>query len=1001
MINAARNRLIWKDFREVMPLFLAGCLAFFIIIAATCFSWWGTEGFKALGPIANLISPLNMFANVCGLVLGVLLFAPEKENRTTQLLSSLPINPRSIAMTKLGFGTVCLMFFVAVCYLSVAAVGMLFGKASTGWPPIAEITGNLFIPFVCFLWGVFWSLTLRSTVYALFAAAVSVLIAESISNVFLPEPLGLPSTSSTNALIIWVLRIPIIAALIILVNQALPNWLQDERASLRVPWSRNRPAIRAFSNDRRPRGVMTSLVWQSFRQNRTLLIASAIGCIAIAIIGIFTSDTDVFAWLLLTAYVVPLFASSFVFAADHHKDRYRFFQEQSEFGRQLWLARLLPVAVLVVVATICMPSGFDAISMLPSIHGSGYGVAEFFSNLGLMDGVLLHLTPLRVLAMLLTGMAIGQFFSMFMSSPVVSVVCSMMYGMLGFGWAILMMICDASLLLFLFPVAGILLITTLVQLPRWLADRKTVFDRYVPWLSVLVAALLVMVGFFVKRAVEVPALSNIGGFNQSQIAAAYDAASKETRLITNPSDAVRAVPDEELAASSKFLEALEMLVVPAAPDDQLFDRSRYFSSYSDLKLVHDLQPISLDEIVESNQRSLALIHEAIEQNGHPIFNVQSEVERKRRMHQLEMLLWCEAEYYFRRDDSGKVIETAFALFDLQQSLPSEYLRRTTSLQLFYQWSEMAGQSSERIKTVIIELDHRMKQSRSRAEKMRLAYRQLDFQNYLDEAVTGNDELSSYYISPFVRRMLTWMPWEVERAKRIGEHLIEQSQRWDGIIDVILENPRRCFGFKIWRQFPFEESPYQIEARTSLVSLRMWRSPWLILGPQLNKLQLFRYAKVRMALSAFRLDHGAYPQTLQDLVPEYLGVIPCEVFVGGEFYYSATGLDHPAVWGPSASQSVMSQFWYTKDIATLKNNLDNRQLTPEIDEEKIIAPHVPFLLPWSSEGGQVTIKVNLTRETDTRSEIVVKQVECFDLSNPGNAAEEFNYVEVELPAGEKR
>ena len=512
MTSLIQNRLIWKDYREFMlPLFVAGCLAFVLTIAATCFSWLGTEEIKSLGLIGKLISPLNMFANSCGLVLGVLLFAPEKENRTSQFLASLPAAPRSLAMTKLGFGIAGLFFFVAFCYLTVAITGVLFGSALSGWPPTSELIANLFIPLICFICGVFWSLMLRSTLFALPAAAATVLFMEFLANYLVPEALGQTRSPSAISYLAWALRIPVSALLVGLIVRALPGWLQDQTTKSTFPWVKGERVLARIGQSDARKGVMSSLLWQSFRQSRVVLFVCAIACGLIAAVSLsFVLPPQLFFILLMIAFCVPLFASSLAFAGDHIQNRYRFFQQQAEFGKQLWRARLLPSAALAGLTTICLMFGFDAVSVLQLsnyyslVDHYGYFVGEF--NLPYLDGVLLHLTTMKVLIIFLTAVAIGQFFSMMNSSPILAVVSAGLYGIVGLAWAFLLMVCDASLVLFLLPVAVILLLTTWVMAPRWLADRKTVFERYYPWLSLLLAAVLVIGGFAVKRSTEVPRL---------------------------------------------------------------------------------------------------------------------------------------------------------------------------------------------------------------------------------------------------------------------------------------------------------------------------------------------------------------------------------------------------------------------------------------------------------------------------------------------------------------
>lgn len=52
--------------------------------------------------------------------------------------------------------------------------------------------------------------------------------------------------------------------------------------------------------------------------------------------------------------------------------------------------------------------------------------------------------------------------------------------------------------------------------------------------------------------------------------------------------------------------------------------------------------------------------------------------------------------------------------------------------------------------------------------------------------------------------------------------------------------------------------------------------------------------IELALLAFRLDHGEYPEELAELVPEYLEKMPLDPYSGREFVYHSTGVKYPLV-----------------------------------------------------------------------------------------------------------
>jgi hypothetical protein len=75
--------------------------------------------------------------------------------------------------------------------------------------------------------------------------------------------------------------------------------------------------------------------------------------------------------------------------------------------------------------------------------------------------------------------------------------------------------------------------------------------------------------------------------------------------------------------------------------------------------------------------------------------------------------------------------------------------------------------------------------------------------------------------------------------------------------------------------PFDREPrfYQVLSRTSLPNLR-----GISLRGDLERARATA-AETALALARYRLDHGAYPESLEELVPEYLDEMPVDPFTG--------------------------------------------------------------------------------------------------------------------------
>jgi hypothetical protein len=151
------------------------------------------------------------------------------------------------------------------------------------------------------------------------------------------------------------------------------------------------------------------------------------------------------------------------------------------------------------------------------------------------------------------------------------------------------------------------------------------------------------------------------------------------------------------------------------------------------------------------------------------------------------------------------------------------------------------------------------------------------------------------------------------------------------------------------------APYKEWQRfTELFSIHHYHY-WLDFMSITKSIQVRRYAQVRMALNAWKIEHGEYPERLSDLVPTYFEVLPVDVLSGNSYAYSAKGLDF----------KVGTSGWNgTSDVEVVLN-----------DYESLIDPGTPFLLPWAASSQPKLFKCTVTNESS------IEPFKCFDYSDP--------------------
>ena len=125
---------------------------------------------------------------------------------------------------------------------------------------------------------------------------------------------------------------------------------------------------------------------------------------------------------------------------------------------------------------------------------------------------------------------------------------------------------------------------------------------------------------------------------------------------------------------------------------------------------------------------------------------------------------------------------------------------------------------------------------------------------------------------------------------------------------------------------------------------------------------FCYAKVRLALEAWKLKHGEYPQELDELAEgddPLLKIVPCSIYSGRQFAYSGEGLDAASFFVPEPVRSL-GQI----DVQFQFGQHEQSVLTSEI----WIESGQPFLLPWSGVAAEK--KAFLRQEIQVEGEAAV-------------------------------
>jgi len=346
------GRLLWKDAREVVPVWITLLLAAILCLAV---SVWMVNSSSA--HIAPLYISAHTFIALISVITGVFLLANEDENRTLHLLRNLPLPPRQIVWQKLllgAVGVIALACLIAV-FTMILALLPECRKLDNGSTYGFTIANVVLLPLLYLVVALLSSMVSRSHFYGvLIAGAVSAGIIAVL------EPSWLGTTESSLAgrgesRWLWV-------TLTVIVGIAALVWGANGWAEERViakPCLSGHSADATQTNNRSTAvspNPFPVLLWQSFRQSWVLLACwiglTIVGWIMIPILlkSPFGNSSPnqremPFAIAVMTLQwtlgVMVLFASS-IFLDDKRKSNFLFFQQNRERSKWFWLSRLLP-----------------------------------------------------------------------------------------------------------------------------------------------------------------------------------------------------------------------------------------------------------------------------------------------------------------------------------------------------------------------------------------------------------------------------------------------------------------------------------------------------------------------------------------------------------------------------------------------------------------------------------------------------------------------------------
>ncbi|MCY3006362.1 MAG: hypothetical protein NTV29_10340 [Planctomycetota bacterium] len=487
--------LLWKEFRQVVPLITAVLLGGFglllLILVLSALESKKSFSFDRGYWYLFLSMPMMYATGV-----GVLLVGIEKESRSLQWMRSLPISSKQIAWNKLvvAMGTLALVWLIALtawCAFASAVGGdpraldpWVPGQSdSAGWLLATYFLLSLFLSLagLAFAWrfqSQFLSLAL------LVPAALALwLPAYGLANYLSNKNYSLETQIFIDA------GLYLLSLAIGCVGFLAYGWRvsQRELAALEPPVGTSgvTSLVRAASASESrsseawmlwPRvSPITGMLWQMVRQNGIWWIAyAALGvvlvvlCSSLSLLSGPTRTDTVIGLLYIPMAILSGWLGILAYHSDGIQQRVRFYADRGVSPTLYWCTRhWMPVTLML-----------------------GLCLVRYLTNFGTLKTPLNLVDSLGLLAILLASYCVGQWVSQFVKSPTIAAISAPMALLAMVAYGLFAIVGMESPWWLLFATFGILAVSTVWMMRPWM-ERRIDWKYYLQHSGFLVVALTI------------------------------------------------------------------------------------------------------------------------------------------------------------------------------------------------------------------------------------------------------------------------------------------------------------------------------------------------------------------------------------------------------------------------------------------------------------------------------------------------------------------------------
>jgi hypothetical protein len=908
--NAAMNlsilrRVIWKEYRLQRPLWLV--VTALAILADLLTLWCDPNPFYKMITLhyIALITPA-LYVLGCGATL----FAGEHEAETYEFQRSLPVGAMSILVGKV---VLVILSAVAMVALMVSFARLLAPLPAlpqgtpAPWRLLAWATVGFFTVEM-FVWAVFFSLLTKRVL----VAAVLGVSAASLAGHLAAATITWNVVMETYVQAMpW--RIGITAAVALADVWLAARWLREKR-----DW-RSRSG-RATTAEAPPQAVglgdrflgpqrlsiLGRLVWQHWRQSRRMSLIISLLLVPLVALSIawMMRANQYPAWFLqmhageiylpterLFFFLVSMLALSTVpmlgigaFLGDQRRNSHRFLTDRGVPPKFVWLSRQLVTLGIPMFAFIALLLGlfFLASALLPAPEYSDapqwISVAQFYN--GTYNLVYFFLS---VLGYVFIGITVGQFCSMFVRSPLLAGLFSVLLTGVLVVWCALMFYWHVNWLWSILPIPCALLLATRLRTADWLVERKGLRAWLRPALALLLPAAALLAAIPLYRVYSIPLVDP--GFLPEELAQPLTPEEEKTLGLYEWALPILTPPPHKLATFSGERGSDKLTANEAAWVDLNSERITTALKASRRKIQHCPTGTSLPSKEKLSQLAQLLVCSAVvsEKMGELDAALDRYLAAVRVAHYIRNWYPIPLTRQARLaglENADEAIETA-----VYARLP--------------RWATRKDQTPERIIAATRRLEELTSETPSN-NGVKLAYLQL--RRFLSSDVDIIDDVRDRNLPMFAR---LWMrlPFERARAERLLNLL---TRRQLDALSRVEETVRRSEPFTPPPCGPnvvayvLQQSNASNALHTGISILPVeydanWGEVQLV-QDYVARVAAQRAVRIVLALEAWRLKHGdSLPKKLDELVGRGIDRLPVDPYSGKPYHYFRNGLKIPLRW----------------------------------------------------------------------------------------------------------